>query len=93
VKGPTAKIMAELGLPPDVRSIAQHYGDLLDLVVVDAADGEAARSLTMRTSVADTLMHTIDDKIALARHCLTVCDQLAGARGPGCALQPARAAR
>ena len=51
VKGPTAKIMAELGLPPDVGSIVRHYGDLLDQVVVDAADGAAAAgSLPVRTS-------------------------------------------
>jgi LPPG:FO 2-phospho-L-lactate transferase len=89
VKGPTAKIMGDLGLPPGVSSIAQHYGDLLDHVVVDAADGDAARSLPVRTSVTDTLMQALDDKIALARHCLAVCDQLAGAGGPASARRPA----
>jgi LPPG:FO 2-phospho-L-lactate transferase len=88
VKGPTAKIMGELGLPPDVSSIALHYGDLLDHVVVDAADGDAAHSLPVRTSVTNTLMQALDDKIALARHCLAVCGRLAGAGGPASARRP-----
>ena len=40
VKGPTAKMMAELGLPVDAASVARHYGDLLDHYdhVVDEED-------------------------------------------------------
>ncbi|HEV2100577.1 MAG TPA: 2-phospho-L-lactate transferase, partial [Stellaceae bacterium] len=30
VKGPTAKMMAELGLPVTATAVARHYGDLLD---------------------------------------------------------------
>jgi LPPG:FO 2-phospho-L-lactate transferase len=82
VKGPTAKIMAELGLPPDVASIARHYDNLLDLMVVDAADAEAAQGLPVPTSVANTLMRTEDDKVVLARHCLAVCERLAAASRP-----------
>lgn len=82
VKGPTAKIMTELGLAPDVQSIAHHYGALLDLVVIDAADGEAAGGIAVQTSVTNTVMQTMDDKIALARHCLAVCEHLAGTSRP-----------
>jgi LPPG:FO 2-phospho-L-lactate transferase len=80
VKGPTAKIMGELGVPPGLAGIAAHYGDLLDHIVVDAIDGPAACSLPVPASATRTLMQTLDDKVALARHCLAVCDQLAGAR-------------
>ena len=93
VKGPTAKIMAELGLAPDVGSVARHEGDLLDALVVDAADGELAQGLPVETSVTNTLMQTVDDKIALARHCLALCERLAGALGAGCERQPAEVAR
>ena len=79
VKGPTAKIMAELGLAVDVASIARHYGDLLDALVVDAADRATADALPVPASIADTLMQTTDDKIALARHCLSLCERLAAA--------------
>ena len=91
VKGPTAKIMAELGLAPDMRSIAGHYRGLLNALVVDAADGEAAKDLPLRTSVTGTLMQTVDDKIALARHCLALCGRLAGASGAASQRQPAEA--
>jgi LPPG:FO 2-phospho-L-lactate transferase len=76
VKGPTAKIMTELGLAADVHAIARHYGSLLDVLVVDAADGAAAGALPIRASVASTLMQTTDDKVGLARHCLALCERL-----------------
>jgi LPPG:FO 2-phospho-L-lactate transferase len=79
VKGPTAKIMAELGLPTDVGSVARHYAGLIDALVVDAADGEAPPRLPVPASVADTLMQSTDDKVALARHCLLLCERLAQA--------------
>ena len=44
VKGPTAKIMAELGLEPDSRSIAWHYEGLIDGFVIDVADEALASS-------------------------------------------------
>jgi LPPG:FO 2-phospho-L-lactate transferase len=77
VKGPTAKIMTELGLAPGVASIAEHYRGLLDALVVDAIDGETAAGLSVRTSVANTLMRTEEDKVALAQHCLGLCERLA----------------
>lgn len=77
LKGPTAKIMTELGLTPDVATIARHYGELLDLIVVDTEDGVAAGALSVRSSVTNTVMHTEGDKIALARHCLALCEGLA----------------
>src|SRR5258708_1337514 len=38
VKGPTAKMMAELGLPVDAAAVARHYGDILDLSIADEED-------------------------------------------------------
>jgi hypothetical protein len=35
--------------------------------------------LPVPASIADTLMQTTDDKIALARHCLSLCERLAAA--------------
>ena len=40
VKGPTAKMMQELGLPVSAAAVAARYGDLLDGYVVDTADAE-----------------------------------------------------
>lgn len=93
VKGPTAKIMIELGLRPDVHTIARHYEGLLDALVIDAADNELADGLSTRVSVCNTLMQTTDDKIALARHCLALCERLECASGGVARLQPAETGR
>ncbi|MGB3797435.1 MAG: 2-phospho-L-lactate transferase [Alteraurantiacibacter sp.] len=65
VKGPTAKLMGELGLQVTNQSIADHYGDLLDGMVIhqgDAAPGDLA------VGVTDTLMKQAEDRrrVALA---------------------------
>ncbi|MBV2234998.1 MAG: 2-phospho-L-lactate transferase [Sterolibacterium sp.] len=70
VKGPTAKIMTELGISVSPRAVAQHYGELLDGFVLDARDAASENQLTalgLPTLVTDTLMKTLDDRIRLAR--------------------------
>jgi LPPG:FO 2-phospho-L-lactate transferase len=81
VKGPAAKIMAELGLDPDTRSIAWHYEELIDGLVIDTADEELVGDIPVPAIVTNTMMRTLDDKVALARQCLAFCEQLAR-RGP-----------
>jgi LPPG:FO 2-phospho-L-lactate transferase len=81
VKGPAAKIMAELGLEPDSRSIARHYEGLIDGFVIDGADEALASTMPMPAIVTNTMMRTLDDKVALARQCLAFCDRLAHTRG------------
>jgi LPPG:FO 2-phospho-L-lactate transferase len=79
VKGPTAKIMSELGIPPGAVDIARHYGHLLDGFVLDREDGALAAKVPVPTVVANTLMRTTEDKVALAQLCLGFCDRLAAA--------------
>jgi LPPG:FO 2-phospho-L-lactate transferase len=67
VKGPTAKLMAELGLPVDTAAVAHHYGDLLDYYVIDEADIDAAADLRVPWTAARTLMETLANREALAR--------------------------
>jgi LPPG:FO 2-phospho-L-lactate transferase len=67
VKGPTAKMMAELGLPADAIGVARHYSDILDHYVIDTEDAVAAGGLDARTTATRTLMETIEDREALAR--------------------------
>ena len=67
VKGPTAKMMAELGLPVDAAAVARHYGDILDLYVADETDANEIRDLRVPVTVARTLMQSIEDREALAR--------------------------
>ena len=67
VKGPTAKMMAELGLPVDAAAVARHYGDILDLYVADEADADEVRDLGLPVAFTRTLMLSLADREALAR--------------------------
>jgi LPPG:FO 2-phospho-L-lactate transferase len=67
VKGPTAKIMAELGLPIGAAAVARHYEDILDIFVADEADAEEVEQLGIPVSLSKTLMLTIEDREALAK--------------------------
>jgi LPPG:FO 2-phospho-L-lactate transferase len=79
VKGPAAKIMTELGLAPDSRSIAGYYAGFVDGLLIDEADAAQAVDIPLAVKVTKTLMQTLDDRIALARTCLTFCAELAQA--------------
>jgi LPPG:FO 2-phospho-L-lactate transferase len=74
VKGPTAKMMEELGLAVSSASVAERYGPLLDGYVVDAAD---SADITAKLHIAPTLMTTIEDREALARTVLDFAGSLA----------------
>jgi LPPG:FO 2-phospho-L-lactate transferase len=81
LKGPTAKIMVELKLTADVRTIAEHYADVIGGLVIDSADERLAGELSLAASATNTVMHTLADKIALAKFCLTFCTRLASSHG------------
>jgi LPPG:FO 2-phospho-L-lactate transferase len=76
VKGPTAKIMGELGMPVSAAAIARHYVDILDLFVADEADAGVVAELEIPVILTRTLMVTLGDRDALARKVLA-----AAARG------------
>lgn len=76
VKGPTAKMMQELGLSVDARTIADHYADMLDGYVVDSADAHLAEALDVPVLATPTLMQSLDDREALARAVLDFADAL-----------------
>jgi LPPG:FO 2-phospho-L-lactate transferase len=67
VKGPTARMMAALGLRPSARAVAERYGDLIDVFVADEVDGGTLDGLACRVALAPTLMTTSAEKAALAR--------------------------
>ena len=66
VKGPTAKMMAELGMPASAKAVADHYSGLLDGFVLDSADGAEAAAIGLPCLATPTLMTSEDDKRALA---------------------------
>ena len=67
VKGPTAKIMRELGIAITSRAIAAHYAGLIDALVIDESDAADAHGIDVAVAVTRTLMKNIDDKRHLAR--------------------------
>jgi LPPG:FO 2-phospho-L-lactate transferase len=75
VKGPTAKMMGELGLPVDAAAVARHYREFLDLYIADEADRDAVGELDIPTVLAPTLMLTLEDREALARIVLDAADR------------------
>jgi len=67
VKGPTAKIMAELGVSVCAVAVARHYADILDIYVADEADTGEVGELGIPVRLTRTLMRTLEDRDALAR--------------------------
>jgi LPPG:FO 2-phospho-L-lactate transferase len=80
IKGPAAKIMRELGLDVDTRAIAEHYRGLIAGMVIDREDAGLEAGLSTEALVTNTVMHTVEDKIELARACLGFCGRLAAKR-------------
>ena len=76
VKGPTAKMMAELSMPVSAKAVARHYGDLLDGFVLDHADADLADDLPLACRVTQTWMRSDEDKRALAREVMDFAHSL-----------------
>jgi LPPG:FO 2-phospho-L-lactate transferase len=70
VKGPTAKIMGELGLQVTGASIVDFYGDVINGFVNDVQNRDVVHE-QLRTVKFDTLMKDLDDKIRLGESILT----------------------
>jgi len=83
VKGPTAKMMAELGRAVDVLTVAEHYGDILDGYVIDTVDSALASRLDIPVIACPTLMRSLSDRENLAKAVLEFADRLSRAARPG----------
>lgn len=70
VKGPTAKIMSELGVDSSPAAIAAHYEGLIDALVIDAADTGAAGGLPIPVFSTATMMRMPEDRVRLAHFVL-----------------------
>lgn len=79
IKGPAAKMMAELGVPVTALGVAQHYcrhyPDLLDHFVIDESDvtlAEDIARLGVAVAVAPTVMNSREDKQRLAQFAVSL---------------------
>lgn len=83
LKGPAAKMMAELGLEVSPVTVAARYGDFLHGFVLDAVDAPLAprvEALGLRVLITDTVMRTSDDRARLARAVLRFAESLSSDR-------------
>jgi len=76
VKGPTAKMMEELGLPVDAAAVARHYGDLIDVYIADDEDADAVSALHVPVVLTRTLMTSLAEREALARAVLAAPERI-----------------
>jgi LPPG:FO 2-phospho-L-lactate transferase len=70
VKGPAAKMFAELGIVPSALSVAQHYRGWVRGLVIDRIDETLAapiQDLGIRVLVTDTIMKSTFDRARLAK--------------------------
>ncbi len=75
LKGPSDKMLAELGHEASAKGVAKLYADFTGTFVIDPADESqriAIESLGMKVAVIPTVMKTLGDKRKLARTVLAL---------------------
>ncbi len=75
LRGPAAKIMAELGYPPSCAGVARQYQGICDYFLLDEQDVDLSpeiEELGMTPLVAPIIMQSDDDKVALANYVLSL---------------------
>ncbi len=73
VKGPAAKMYAELGIQPSALAVARHYGSRLTHFVLDKVDQMQAaeiENMGIKTLITNTIMRTPEDRRRLAQDVL-----------------------
>lgn len=81
VKGPTAKIMRELGLAPSPLTVLAHYGGLVDGFVLDERDAALAKEIHVPIRLCDTLMRSLADRERVAHCALELAQALRSGAG------------
>lgn len=80
IKGPAAKMMQELNIPATALAVAEHYQRhyprLLDGFVIDESDSERLDDITLPTVATQSVMTSLEDRIAVAERCLAFFDEL-----------------
>jgi LPPG:FO 2-phospho-L-lactate transferase len=69
VKGPAAKMLGELGMDVSAVGVAEIYRGIADVFVLDVRDSalrESIEALDMEVVITDTLMNSLEAKVALA---------------------------
>ena len=72
IKGPTAKMMSELGFEVGAETVAKRYGELLDGYIVDQLDAALVTKLPIPTIATNALMVSLADREQLAKTVLSL---------------------
>ena len=84
LKGPSDRMLTQLGFEATAVGVARMYRDICGAFVIDSIDAEqrdAIESQGMKTVVCPTVMNTLADKEALARHILRLFTERAAGAG------------
>ncbi len=79
IKGPAAKMLAELGLEISGAAVARRYAGLIDGFVIDQVDPMPQPLQGVVFFSAATLMNSTEDRLRLAQAVLQAADALKGA--------------
>lgn len=69
IKGPAAKMFAELGIQPSALAVADHYSRLIDAIFIDNADQQLAGKIEekgIQTICTDIIMKSQEERVNLA---------------------------
>ena len=83
LKGPSDRMLAQLGYEASARGVARLYADFAGTFVIDPADRSqvsSIKSLGMRVAVVSTVMRTRAQKVRLARALVALHRERAGAK-------------
>jgi LPPG:FO 2-phospho-L-lactate transferase len=76
VSGPAGKFMKACGFPISSKGVAEFYGDILDMMIIDERDTVDEKNFPVRTVRCDTMMTSIERSEALARCVLELFEKL-----------------
>lgn len=76
VSGPAGKFMRARGFPVSSKGVAECYGDILDMMVIDDMDNADDRDFPVRTTRYDTMMTSVEKSEALARRVLELFNEI-----------------
>ena len=70
IKGPADKMLRALGVEVSAFGVAKFYSDFLDTFIIDAKDADEKsriENLGVKVKVTNTVMKSLEDKVALAK--------------------------
>ncbi len=79
IKGPAAKMLAELGKESSVISVAEHYKGLIDGLIIDSQDAELCDTIAamgMKVLTTNTIMKNLEDRVHLAEDTLQFIQEM-----------------